>query len=63
MKKQEDNEVTELRKLLKLSKNDALGCLLLMRNVADVTKQFKKLKKKQLLFIDRVLQLVQFDVR
>ena len=61
--KQEDNEITELRKLLKLSRKDALECLLVMRNVADVTKQSKGLKKKQLLFIDRVLQLVQFDVR
>lgn len=62
-KMKNDNEITELRKQLKLSRNDALGCLLLMRNVADVTRQFKRLKKKQLLFIERVLQLVQFDIK
>jgi hypothetical protein len=58
-----DNEITQLRKQLNLSRKDALGCLMLMRNVADVTRQFKRLKKKQLLFIERVLQLVQFDIK
>ena len=55
-------DVKEVRRKYKLSKDKTFECIMCLRNLNDVVSQWKKLSKKQIEFLDYLLQQNQFDV-